>query len=100
MVKFNKDKARKVYRKDTNEQRDMAKTDENINDDTYQNAKSNKGRTTKVYVINTERKKTLKERREKALQNAKDRKGEKANAQAALQASTKATKASKDARDV
>ena len=100
MVKFNKDKARKVYGKDTNEQRDMEKTDENINDDTYQTVKSNKGRTTKVNEINTERKKILKERREKALQNAKDRKAEKANAQAALQASTRATKASKDTQDI
>ena len=100
MVKFNKDKARKVYGKDTNEQRDMEKTDENINDDTYQTVKSNKGRTTKVYEINTERKKILKERREKALQSAKDRKAEKANAQAVLQASTRATKASKDTQDI
>ena len=84
MVKFNKDKARKAYGKDTNEQRDMEKTDENINDDTYQTVKSNKGRTTKVYEINIERKKILKERREKAIQNAKDRKAEKANAQTAL----------------
>ena len=84
MVKFNKDKARKVYGKDTNEQRDMEKTDENINDDSYQIVKSDKGRTTKVYAINTERKRILKQRREKALQNAKDRKAGKANAQTAL----------------
>ena len=100
MVKFNKDKARKVYGKDTNEQRDMKKTDENINDDIYQTVKSNKGRTTKVYEINTERKKILKERREKALQNTKDRKAEKVNTQAALQASTRASKASKDTQDI
>ena len=56
MVKFNKDKARKVYGKDRNEQRNIEKTDEDINDDTYQNVKSNNGRTTKVYEINTERK--------------------------------------------
>ena len=37
MIKFNKDKARKIYRKDTNEQRKRAKI-----------VKSNKGRTTKV----------------------------------------------------
>ena len=95
MVKFNKDKAREVYRKDTNEQRDMEKTDENINDDTYQTVKANKDRTTKVYEINTEERKILNERREKALQNAKDRKAEKVNAQAALQANTRSTKASK-----
>ena len=62
--------------------------------------KSSKGRTTKVYAINTERKRILKQRREKALQNAKDRKIGKANAQTALQASTRATKASKDTQDV
>ena len=76
IVKFNKDKARKVYRKDRNEQRDIEKTDEDINDDTYETVKFNKGRATKVYEINTEKKKILKKRREKALRNAKDRKGE------------------------
>ena len=30
MIKFNKDKARNVYRKDINEQRNMEKTDENV----------------------------------------------------------------------
>ena len=34
IVKFNKDKARKIYGKDRNEQRDIEKTDEDINDDT------------------------------------------------------------------
>ena len=38
----------------------------------------------------------MKERREKALQNAKDRNIEKVNAQAASQASIRASKASKD----
>ena len=47
IVKFNKDKARKVYRKDRNEKRDIEKTDEDINDDTYETVKFNKGRTTK-----------------------------------------------------
>ena len=56
MIIFNKGKASKVYRKDTNEERNMENTDENINDDTYQTVKSNKGRTIKVYAINTERK--------------------------------------------
>ena len=100
IVKFNKDNARKVFRKDRHKQRDIEKTDEDINDDTYKTVKFNKGRATKVYEINTEKKKILKERREKALQNAKDRKAEKANAQAALQAQTRATKASKDNQDV
>ena len=62
--------------------------------------KSNKGRTTREYVINTERKRLLKQRREKALQNTKDRKIGKANAQIALQASTRANKASKDTQDI
>ena len=33
--------------------------------------KTKKGRTTKIYATNIERKKLLKQRREKALQNAK-----------------------------
>ena len=45
MIEFNTDKARKIYGKDTNEQRKRIKT-----------VKSNKSRTTRVYVINTERK--------------------------------------------
>ena len=89
MIEFNKYKARKIYIKDTNEERNMVKI-----------VKSNKGRSTKVYVINTERKRILKQRREKALQNAKDRKIGKANAQIALQASTRTTKASKDMQDI
>ena len=55
--------------------------------------KSNKGRTTRVHVINTEKKGLLKQRREKVLQNAKDRKIGKVNAQIALQASTRANRA-------
>ena len=51
-------------------------------------------------MINTERKILLKQRREKALQNAKDRKIGKANAQTALQASTRANKASKDTHEI
>ena len=41
----------------------------------------------------------MKERREKALQTAKDRKAEKTNAQVALQAHTRVSKASKDNQD-
>ena len=100
LVKFNKDKARKVYGKNRNEQRDIEKTDEDINEDTHETVKFNKGRATKVHEIDTEKKKILKERREKALQNAKDRKAEKVNAQAALQAHTRATKASRDNPDI
>ena len=65
IVKINKDKATKVYGKDRNEQRNIEKTDEDINDDTYKTVKFNKGRATKVYEINTEKKKILKERRER-----------------------------------
>ena len=88
-IEFNTDKARKIYGKDINEQRKMIKI-----------VKSNKGRTTRVYVINTERKRLLKQRREKALQNAKDRKIGKVNSQIALQASTRANRASKDTQDI
>ena len=63
MIEFNKDNTRTIYRKDTNEQRKRAKI-----------VKSKKGRNTKVYAINIERKRILKQRREKVLQNAKDRK--------------------------
>ena len=100
MVKFNKDKATKVYRKDRNEQRDTEKTDEDKDDDTYETVKFNKGKATKVYEINIEKNKILKERRKKALQNAKDRDAEKANAQAVLQAHTRASKASNDNQDI
>ena len=89
MIEFNKDKARTIYRKDTNEQRKRAKI-----------VKFNKGRTTKVYAINIERKRILKQRREKVLQNAKDRKTGKANAPGALQASIRANRASKDTQDI
>ena len=62
--------------------------------------KSKKGRTTRVYAIDIERKRLLKQRREKAIQNAKDRKIGKANAQTALKASTRANRASKDTYDI
>ena len=78
MIDFNKDKARKIYRKDINEQRKWAKI-----------VKSKKGRTMKIYAINIERKRLLKQRREKVLQNAKDRKLAKANPLVTLQASIK-----------
>ena len=75
MIDYNKDKARKIYRKDTNEQRKRAKI-----------VKSKKGRTTKIYAINIERSRLLKQRREKVLQNAKDRKLAKENTLVTLQA--------------
>ena len=89
MIEFNKDKARTIYRKDTNEQRNRAKI-----------VKSQKGRTTKVYAINIERKKILKQRKEKVLQNAKDKKLGKANTPVALQASIGANRASKDTKNI
>ena len=89
MIKFNKDKASTIYRKDTNEQRKRTKI-----------VKSKKGRTTKVYAINIERKGILKQRREKVLQNARDRKIGKANAQVALQDSIRANRASNDTQNI
>ena len=86
---FNKDKVTKMYRKDTNGRRKMIMI-----------RKSKKGRTTRVHAINIERKRLLKQRREKAIQNAKDRKIGKANAQIALKTSTRANKASKDTYDI
>ena len=68
MSDFDQDRATKIYRKDINRQRQRA----NI-------IKSKKGRTTKIYAINIERKRLLKQRREKALQNAKDRKQTRVN---------------------
>ena len=84
-ITFDEDKVKKTYRKDTNALRKRAKT-----------VKSKKGRTTKMHAMNIERKKLLKQRREKALQNAKDRKLRKENFLTALKASCKADKASKD----
>ena len=54
---FDGDKVKKTYRKDINALRKRAKT-----------VKTKKGRTTKMYAMNIERKKLLKQRREKALQ--------------------------------
>ena len=59
---------KKTYRKDINAFRKRAKT-----------VKTKKGSTTKMYAMNIERKKLLKQRRERALQNAKDRKSAKEN---------------------
>ena len=49
-----------------------------------------------MYTINIERKKLLKQRREKALQNAKDRKSAKENFLTALKAGCKADRALND----
>ena len=59
-ITFDGDKVKKTYRKDINALRKRTKT-----------VKTKKGRTTKMYAMNIERKKLLKQRREKALQNAK-----------------------------
>ena len=85
MIIFNGDKVKKTYRKDINALRKMAK-----------NVKAKKGRTIKMYAMNIERKKLLKQRREKVLQNAKDRKSAKENLLTAVKASHKADGASKD----
>ena len=85
MIDFDNDKVKKTYRKDSNEQRKRAKT-----------VKTQKGRTTKIYAINVERKRLLKQRREKALQNAKDRKLAKENLLAALKADQRANRVSND----
>ena len=87
MIDFDNDKAKKTYRKDTNEHRKRTKI-----------VKTKKGRTTKIYAINIERKRLLKQRKEKALQNAKDRKLAKENALAALKADHRANRASNDSQ--
>ena len=84
-ITFDNDKAKKTYQKDIKALRKRAKTEKN-----------KKSRTAKMYTMNIERKKLLKQRREKALQNAKDRKMAKGNFLTALQASHKANRASKD----
>ena len=81
-ITFDEEKMKKTYRKDGNAQRKRAKT-----------VKTKKGRTTKMYTINIERKRLLKQRREKALQNAKDRKLAKENSLTALKACCKADRA-------
>ena len=85
MIDFDNDKVKKTYKKDTNECRKRAKI-----------VKTKKGRTMKIYTINIEKKKLLKQRREKALQNAKDRKLAKGNLLAALRADCRANRASND----
>ena len=62
----------------------------------YGTIQTKKGRTRKMYTINIERKRLLKQRREKALQNAKDRKLAKENFLTALKAGHKADRASND----
>ena len=85
MIIFDGDKVKKTYRKYINALRKRAK-----------NVKTKKGRITKMYTMNIERKKLLEQRREKALQNAKDRKLAKENFLTAVKASHKADRASND----
>ena len=58
------------------------------------NTKAKKSRTAKMYTINIERKRILKQRRERTLQNAEDRKSAKEYFLTALKASRKADGAS------
>ena len=60
------------------------------------NMKAIKSRTAKTYTINIERKRILKQRREKTLQNTKDRKSAKEYFLTASKASCKVNRASKD----
>ena len=84
-ITFDEDKVKKTYQKDIKALRKRAK-----------NVKTKKGRTTNMYTINIERKRLLKQRREKALQNAKDRKLAKENFLTALKTGCKADRASND----
>ena len=59
-ITFDEDKVKKTYRKDLNALRKRAKT-----------AKTKKGRATKMYAMNIERKKLLKQRREKSITECK-----------------------------
>ena len=85
MITFDDGKVKKTYRRDIKVQRKRAKT-----------VKTKKRRSTKMYTIDIERKKLLKQRREKALQNTKDRKLVKENFLAALKADCRADRASSD----
>ena len=85
MIIFDGDKVKKTYTKDIKTLRKRAKT-----------VKTKKSRTTKMYPMNIKRMKFLKQRKEKALQKAKDRKSAKENFLTALQASHKADRTSKD----
>ena len=85
MITFDNDKVKKIYQKDIRALRKRAKIE-----------KTQKSRTAKVYTMNIERKKLLKQRREKALQKTEVRKMAKGNFLTVLQASRKADRASKD----
>ena len=60
MIDFDNDKAKKTYRKDTNECRKRAKI-----------VKTKKGRTTKIYAINTEKKEIIETKKRKSITECK-----------------------------
>ena len=63
MIIYMADKLKKTNRKNSNALEKRAK-----------NMEAKKSRTAKMYTVNIERKRILKQRREQTLQNAKDRK--------------------------
>ena len=79
------DKLEKTSRKNSNALKKRAK-----------NMKAAKSRTVKMYTVNVERKRILKQRRKQTLQNAKDRKSAKEYFLTASQASRKVDRISKD----
>ena len=87
MIIYIADKLKKINRKNSNALGKRAK-----------NMKAKKSRTAKMYTVNIERKRILKQRREQTLQNAKDRKLAKEYFLTASQASRKADRTSKDAQ--
>ena len=90
ILNLTKVKPPKGIQKIKNRKIDNKKKDEDINhNDINTLVKANNSKSSKVYEINLEKKTLLKERREKTIQNAKERQIEKANSQAALQAHTR-----------
>ena len=85
MIIYDADELKKTNRKNINALRKRAK-----------NVKAKKSRTAKTYTINIERKRILEQRREKTLQNAKDRKLAKEYFLTASKASRKVDRALKD----
>ena len=85
MIIYDADELKKTYRKNINTLGKRAR-----------NMKAKRSGTAKTYTINIERKRILKQRRERTLQNAKDRKSAKEYFPTALKASRKANRASKD----
>ena len=84
MIIYKTDELKKPYRKNINTLGKRAK-----------DMKVKKSRTAKIYTMNIERKRILKDRREKTLQNAKDRKLAKEYFLTVLKASRKVHRALK-----